>query len=392
MEASSSEDKPQKDCSNEENQQSSNLSSGKGKTSKYKKVVINNSDSSDDEIEKTNSDITKVKQPKDVEQKSSEVRRRFYANCDAAYRSSWHGTLPEPPTEPEVAGARTSGITVRSRSHGNLQQKSKLNFFKRRSYPVNPSPPLSPSKSSSSGFKSLFQNIKKSKKSANTNKDARIRCSTSSEQFVTSTEVDTDQTQQKRVRASPEIISADQLISCRNRSHVTRTDTGSVVQDTQNTTSQSESNNTQSHGLPSSSNQTGPRTHPIHTFQLVQCRNSGNQSTRASSFIFGRTRSKKSVIKETEENLTHPGIIVLLSVINFIIWMFLFSVKFARCTAKVSIWIWLKLVYSFDFIVKLFYRIFNIDPEKANQNSDFSHIESKYILLVFCLTNIKSPS
>jgi hypothetical protein len=394
MEKTNNETGPLKDCGDEGKEkirQSPTVCFEKGKTVKRKKVLTINSDSSDDETGKPKPEIVNVEHPTNVEQKNSDVRRRFYANCDATYRSSWHGSLPKPQTEPEMAGGATSHITVRSRSHGNLQQKSKLNFFKRKSFPVNPSPPPSPSKSGQLGFKSLFQNIKRIKKSNNSDKDARNKKSVTNEQVVVNTETDIDQTDKKSVRNSAEIQPAD---SFRNRSHHTQcSDTGLVVQHTPtlNTDNQLQCqivNDTQPEGLHSSSVETCTRTHPIHTFQLTQCRNIENLPLRASS-IFGRARSKKSVIKETEENLTHPGVIVLLSVINFILWMFLFSVKFLRYTAKVSIWIWLKLLYSFDFIIKLFYRIFNIDPEKANQNSDFSHIESKYIIL-FLFHDVKA--
>lgn len=332
---------------------------------------------------------------KNKEQKSSEVRRRFYANCDFAYRSSWHGTFHMPDTEQEVSGASASGIAVRSRSHGNLQQKSKLKFFKRRSYPVNPTPPSSPTKTGPFGFKSLFQNLKRSKQQSNQNEASKNRNSmigASGVEWSLNPESVSDQTTRKRIRTSPEIDTSLSSNTNENRTLLSLS-TGSVVQaETANQLSVTQNTNSQSEGpilncsLPEISDlnsvQTGSKTHPIHTFQL-QSRNCGNQSVRTSSSMFGRSRLKKSVIKDVEDNLTHPAILVILSVINFILWMFLVSVKVLRCTAKVSIWIWLRLAYIFDFVVKLFYRIFNLDPEKANQNSDYSHIESKYIFYTF---------
>ena len=118
-----------------------------------------------------------------------------------------------------------------------------------------------------------------------------------------------------------------------------------------------------------------PIPHPIHTFQRPQFRSTQTQPRTSS--IFGRTRSRKSVIKEVEENLTHPAVIVILSVINFCLWMFLFCVKVGRYTGVTAIWIWLRLVYIFEFLVKIFCRLFNLDPEKTNQGSDYTHIEGK---------------
>lgn len=377
---------------------------GKKKNLMSKKMESNKSDgangsSETGEMESTSGEVKGVtgttvsetdEASKTKMQESSEVRRRFYANSDFAYRSSWHGTFHMPEVEPEVAGAGASGIAVRSRSHGNLQQKSKLKFFKRRSYQVNSTPPSSPTKAGPSGFKSLFQNIKRSKQLSNqteTSKNRNSMIGASGVEWSLNPESVSDQTTRKRIRTSPEIDTSLSSNTNENRTLLSLS-TGSVVQaETANQLSVTQNMNSQSErpilncSLPEISDlnlgQTGSKTHPIHTFQLAQSRNSGNQSVRTSSSMFGRSRLKKSVIKDVEDNLTHPAILIILSVINFILWMFLVSVKILRCTAKVSIWIWLRLAYLFDFVVKLFYRIFNLDPEKANQNSDYSHIESK---------------
>ncbi|KAL4217263.1 hypothetical protein ACF0H5_023714 [Mactra antiquata] len=311
------------------------------------------------------------------------TRRCYFANMD--FRSSWHGPSHISSVDQDEPEPGTSAMAVRSRSYGNLQQKSKLRFFKRRSFPNNPTPSSSPVKSGQFAFKSLFQNIKRNKKGNSTEVEPQTPTSAmigaTRVDWNISTDSESDQTEHKRIRTGPDIDSDATLSENigRNRTvaHSNSNTTCSVVQNSMSQSNSSNLSSSQSGTSISNSNRTGSPTHPIHTFQVIRCRNVGNQPVRTSSgSLLRRSRSKKSVIQEVEENLTHPAIIVLLSVINFILWTFLFGVKVFRCTARISVWIFLKLAYIFDFIVKLFCRIFNLDPEKANQNSDYTHIES----------------
>lgn len=315
---------------------------------------------------------------------------------EAGYRSSWHGPIPEL-GELEPDGA--TGFTTRSSSHGNLQQKSKsrprLKFFKRQSYTVNPSPPSSPSKSGQSGLKSLFQNIKRGKKSTNEegsrpvsvgvresddNRAVRLIHSVSRDWNV-STESDSSQPESEPpIRTNPEIESTNHIERSDNQTDnqsQNEIDTSVSLQTLQRSQSDdlTGQTNRNSVSIPRSTS------HPIHTFQIRSSRTVGNQS-QSSVSIFGRTRARKSVINEVEENLTHPAIIVLLSVINFCLWMFLLTIKILGISAKISVRLWLWMLYTVDFIVRIFHRIFNQDPEKPNQNSDYSHIESKYLAFI----------
>lgn len=316
---------------------------------------------------------------------------------DAGCRASWHGTIPE--LEEGGASGGACGITTRSSSHGNLQQRSRsrprLKFFKRQSYTVNPSPPSSPSKSGGhSGFKSLFQNIKRGKKSASEsssqsgnvaesddrgNNQVRLTHCSSRDSWNASTESDSSQPEIENVRTSPEIESTNQ-----NEDNSAPTnDTERQIQNeassqvTLRTLQRSQSDNLAMQTNRPSAPIPRSTSHPIHTFQIRSSRSLGNQSLQSSLSLFGRARARKSVIKEVEENMTHPAIIILLSVINFILWMFLFTVKVLRITARVAVRLWLWILYTFDFILYIYHRIFNQDPEKTSQNSDYTHIESK---------------
>lgn len=317
---------------------------------------------------------------------------------EAGYRSSWHGPI----TELEKADeASALGVATRSCSQGNLLQKSKprprLKFFKRQSYTVNPSPPSSPSKSA--GLKSLFHNMKRSRKTNENESTSGNSCSIEespnkeirhvhSTNWNISTESDSSIPEVEPIRTCPDIDS--------NSENEETTDSESK----NGTQVQNESDNqVMSRMLPRSQSDnvcgsqhrppgaTIPRsnTHPIHTFQ---CRGA-RPRVPAGSSLFSRTRARKSVIAEVEENLTHPVILVLLSVINFTLWMFLFTIKVLRISARISVWLCLKVLYLFDFFLRLFYRIFNQDPEKVNQNSDYTHIESKYMS---CLVTFESWS
>jgi len=329
---------------------------------------------------------------------SVESREDVEEEKNAGNRASWHGPLPEP-EEPQGA----TGFTPRSYSQGNLQQKSRarprLKFFKSKSYTVTPSPPSPPSKSASqSGLKSLFKNIKRSKKSksdkgptvadgeSSNRRSVELAHSSSRTWSVTSTESDSSLPEIEPISASPHLDSDDEDLGkpVANSVHQTENvprnqvdpepENQVALQTRQRPNSEliEESSDTLNRSLtiPQRSNP-----HPIHTFQLTMRRSSG---PRAPATLFGRARARKSVIVEVEENLTHPFILAILSVINFILWWFLFTVKVLGTAAYVSIWLWLRLLYIIDFIVKLFHRIFNQDPEKqTNQNTDYSHIESK---------------
>ena len=367
---------------------------------KRRKFVVNqgtSSSNSDDKEYKDNDDTEKkyIRERKGPQEGGGHIGNRL---AEAHYRASWHGTsLCEEIEKEEVTSQEEGacGIATRSSSHGNLQEKSRslprLKLFKRRSYNVPSSLPSSPSKSSSqSGFKSLFTNIRKAKKSSNENvcllSDSRTNERTNligqaaeRVNWNISTESESDQTQIKRVRTSPELEKTavkrrldDSALSSSMTQSSDFTETGAIPKSCSASSSLDRSTNVLT--LPG----TRPYPHPIHTFQIQNTRNQNANRGSNSIFSRSRTRDKKSVIKEVEANLMHPAILAILSVINFALWAFLFSVWVCRVTARVSVWTWLRVVYVFDFIWRIFCRLFNQDPDKANQNSDYTHIESEY--------------
>ena len=333
---------------------------------------------------------------------SSLDRRRVELRCENGHRSSWHGTSPSTSIEQGTSSSDSSRVTVRSQSHGSLQTrpKSRLKLFHRRSYPVNPTPPASPYKDSNiSSLRTFFHNIKRGKlkagkhaskltkhvdsKGSGSNNIGDATSSKTADGVDDNDDVDGDQTAKKRIRTSPEIDNEESddsdvaIRGLRVQLIPEGQDLGATCSNWDSFTNKdSDTQRSQPSDLVLTSSEIPrPGPHPIHTFQRPQSRLTLQNQSRTS--IFTRSRSKKSVIQEVEDNLTHPVIIAILSVINFVLWVFLLGASIVRKGSVVALWIWLRLLYLFDFFLKLFYRIFNQDPEKANQNSDYTHIEGK---------------
>ena len=328
------------------------------------------------------------------------------------HRSSWHGAGLE--EETSSTSDVDSGIVSRSCSHGNLQQvklrsRPRLRLFNRRSLPANflsdsisdetdqseqgstSSLPTSPKhsqsaspkhKSSQSGFRSLFENIHRKKQTSkkkgdnidnenltieeeNTN-DSNTSAKTSPE-LEGFPEFLCDSFSDERRRRSDSSLLEERREEISHRSDVQRSrSSGSNLGLTETVEAPIEATH-------QSELQTGSRAQ-LRTFHRTQGRRTDNQSRFS---IFGRPRSRKTVIKDVENNLTHPMILGILSLLNFLLWIFLSSCKFGRISAVVALWLWLKVAHTFEFLVKCFHRIFNLDPDKVNQNNDYTHIEGE---------------
>ena len=360
------------------------------------------------------SDSDPVKRSKSSESSEPQASGSAGGPSGTGHRSSWHGAGLE--EETSSASDVDSGIVSRSCSHGNLQQvklrsRPRLRLFNRRSLPANfqsdsvsletdqseerssSSQPNSPKhsqsaspkhKSSQSGFRSLFENIHRKKQTSkkrddNTNNEnptieeenisdsrASAKNSPECEDFP---EFRSDSLSDERRRRSDsslledrreEISHGGDIHVQRSRSSGSNLGLNEIVEASIEATHQS--------GL-----QDGSRAQ-LRTFHRTQGRRTDNQSRFS---IFGRPRSRKTVIKEVENNLTNPMILGILSLLNFLLWIFLSSVKFGRISAVVALWLWLKMAYTFEFLVKCFHRIFNLDPDKVNQNNDYTHIEGE---------------
>ena len=312
------------------------------------------------------------------------------------HRSSWHGAS----LEESATSNGDDGIVARSSSQGNLQQvrlksRPRLRLFNRRSLPVNfgsnesdesdqsevqgaSSQSTSPKhKSGQSGLRSLFENIHR-KRQASKRKDEIPESESKSKDTEQNNDSETRSSNSPEIEGFP-IFRCDSTLSDERRR---RSDSSLLEERREGISQTSDMQRSRSSGsnlglaenldtTNQSELQTASRAQ-IQTFQRTQTRGTPNQSRFS---IFGRPRSHKTVIKNVEENLTHPAILGILSILNFLLWIFLSSAKVCRISAVVALWLWLKMAYTFEFLVKLFYRIFNLDPDKVNQNNDYTHIE-----------------
>ena len=357
------------------------------------------------------SDSDPVKGSKSLESSEPQASGSGTGQLGSGHRSSWHGAGLE--EETSSASDVDSGIVSRSRSHGNLQQvklrsrsRPKLRLF-RRSLPANfqsesvsfetdqseesvsLSQPNSPKhsqsaspkhKSSQSGFRSLFENIHRKKQTSKksdenpTIEEENLNDSNKSTKDSPDCEdfpFRSDSFSDERRRRSDSSLLEDRReeISHSGDTHVQRSrSSGSNLGLNETEDVEASIEATHQSGL-----QTGSRAQ-LRTFHRTQGRRTDNQSRFS---IFGRPRSRKTVIKEVENNLTNPMILGILSLMNFLLWIFLSSCKFGRISAVVALWLWLKMAYTFEFLVKCFHRIFNLDPDKVNQNNDYTHIEGE---------------
>ena len=315
------------------------------------------------------------------------------------HRSSWPCTNPEE----ESSSQGNSGTVSRSISQGNLQQvklrsRPRLRIFNRRSLPVNFSLDSTTSeetdqsetesnqsaspkhKTGQSGLRSLFENIHRRK--ANKHKNGNNK----ENKLDPPKEPDKTDSKETRVRSSPEIEGFPSFRSDREHSDERRRRSdSSLLEERREGISQtgdmqrsqsSGSNLSQAASLEAvnqSELQTGSRAQ-TETFHRTHVRGTQNPSRFS---IFGRSRPNKTVIKNVEDNLIHPFLLGILSLLNFLLWVFLSSVKVCRFSAVVFLWLWLKMAYTFEFLVKCFHRIFNLDPDKVNQSNDYTHIEGK---------------
>ncbi|KAK3594846.1 hypothetical protein CHS0354_005769 [Potamilus streckersoni] len=80
-------------------------------------------------------------------------------------------------------------------------------------------------------------------------------------------------------------------------------------------------------------------------------------------------------LQDLQERSPNPAVIAILAILNFILWVALGSARAVRISAIIVLWVWLRLAYLADFFVRSFRRLFNLDPDKVNQNNDYTHIE-----------------
>lgn len=72
--------------------------------------------------------------------------------------------------------------------------------------------------------------------------------------------------------------------------------------------------------------------------------------------------------------------IYVMTVASFVLLILSIVARIVRIVVVILLFLWIKLLQLIDVIVYLFRRVFSPEPDKVNQNPDYSHIESKYCL------------
>ena len=81
--------------------------------------------------------------------------------------------------------------------------------------------------------------------------------------------------------------------------------------------------------------------------------------------------------------------IVVMQIFSFLLLMLIVVSRILRFVAVLCLYLWIKLMKLGEFIVYIFRRVFSAEPDKINQNADYTHIEGKSVLL-FSYFNARS--
>lgn len=73
--------------------------------------------------------------------------------------------------------------------------------------------------------------------------------------------------------------------------------------------------------------------------------------------------------------------IVVMQIFSFLLLMLIVVSRILRFVAVLCLYLWIKLMKLGEFIVYIFRRVFSAEPDKINQNADYTHIEGKSVLL-----------
>lgn len=78
-----------------------------------------------------------------------------------------------------------------------------------------------------------------------------------------------------------------------------------------------------------------------------------------------------------------------MQIFSFLLLMLIVVSRILRFVAVLCLYLWIKLMKLGEFIVYIFRRVFSAEPDKINQNADYTHIEGKSVLL-FSYFNARS--
>lgn len=73
--------------------------------------------------------------------------------------------------------------------------------------------------------------------------------------------------------------------------------------------------------------------------------------------------------------------ITVMQIFSFVLLILIIMTRILRFVAVVCIFIWIKLMKVCECIVYIFRRVFSAEPDKINQNADYTHIEGKWHFL-----------
>lgn len=76
--------------------------------------------------------------------------------------------------------------------------------------------------------------------------------------------------------------------------------------------------------------------------------------------------------------------IIVMQIMSFVLMMLIIVSKILRFVAVVCLFLWIRLMKLWELIVYVFRRVFSAEPDKINQNADYTHIEGKLNVKSYC--------
>ena len=99
---------------------------------------------------------------------------------------------------------------------------------------------------------------------------------------------------------------------------------------------------------------------------------SSSSNTSITSRNFAQQRAKLF-----DNRPDHTNMIYIMTVARFVLAFLLIASRILRILAYILLFIAIYCMKLFDFLVYIFHRVFSSEPDRINQNPDYTHIEGK---------------
>ena len=83
----------------------------------------------------------------------------------------------------------------------------------------------------------------------------------------------------------------------------------------------------------------------------------------------------------------HTTMIYIMTIARFVLAFLLIGSRISRIVAYILLFIAIYCMKFFDILVYIFHRVFSSEPDRINQNPDYTHIEGKIMFVRILLMN-----